>query len=672
MTPAAVARRAPAAAHRSFASRGVAAAASRRSGVGVGATPTIRALHSRAVASEIAPADLAPPSGADLHGFELVHEEYVAEYDAKAFLFKHLKTGAEVMSLSNDDENKCFGVTFRTPPENSTGIPHILEHSVLCGSRKYPIKEPFVELIKGSLNTFLNAMTYPDRTCYPVASCNLQDFKNLVDVYLDAVFHPNCMTNEKTFLQEGWHYELDDKDAEMTFKGVVFNEMKGVYSSPDSVLATACQQALFPDNTYGVDSGGDPRVIPDLSFQEFQEFHGKFYHPSNARMWFYGDDDVSDRLKLLNDFLDEFDKKDVDSSIATQPFFTEPRRVVKSYIAGEGEEQQKSFVQVNWLLNDGPFDVETGLAVGFLDNLLLGSPAAPLRMALEESGLGEAIVGWGLEDELRQPTFAIGLKGVAKEDVPKVEALIEATIAKIAEEGFTREAIDSSVNTIEFSMRENNTGRFPRGLSLMLRSLSAWLYEKDPFQPLRFEGPLADLKAKMAAGDVFKPLLKKLLIYNAHKVTVELNPDATLASKQEADEKTRIAEYRAGLSPEDIERVVAETEELKTLQETPDSPEATACVPTLEIGDIPKTSKAIPSETSSIGETTVLTHDLFTNDILYAEHLMVSERRARGGGFATTLSSRSVFRFVWFRAVFLGRPDARTCAPYTTPAVVFR
>ena len=420
---------------------------------------------------------------------------------------------------------------------------------MLCGSRKYPIKEPFVELIKGSLNTFLNAMTYPDRTCYPVASCNLQDFKNLVDVYLDAVFHPRCMTNEKTFLQEGWHYELDSPEGEMTFKGVVFNEMKGVYSSPDSVLAREAQQALFPDNTYGVDSGGDPRVIPDLSFDEFKAFHGKFYHPSNARLWFYGDDDVEDRLELLDSFLNEFEREEVDSAVATQPFFAEPKRVVASYVAGEGEEQQKSFVQVNWLLNDGPFDQETALAVGFLDNLLMGSPAAPLRMALEESGLGEAIVGWGLEDELRQPTFAIGLKGVAKEDIPKVEKLIEDTIAAIAKDGFTQAAIDASVNTIEFSMRENNTGRFPRGLSLMLRSLSAWLYDGDPVMPLRFEEPLAQLKKRMAEGDVFRPLIQKLLIDNTHQVTVELNPDKAMAKAQDDEEKARIAAHRAGLSP---------------------------------------------------------------------------------------------------------------------------
>jgi presequence protease len=559
---------------------------------------------------------------ANLHGFELVREDYISEYDAKAFLFKHKKTGAEVMSLSNDDENKTFGVAFRTPPANSTGIPHILEHSVLCGSRKYPIKEPFVELIKGSLNTFLNAMTWPDKTAYPVASCNLQDFRNLTDVYLDAVFHPRCITNEKTFEQEGWHYELDSTDGPMTFKGVVFNEMKGVYSSPDSVLARECQQALFPDNTYGVDSGGDPRVIPELTFAEFKDFHGKFYHPSNSRMWYYGDDDVEERLKHLATFLDEFEYREVDSSIGTQKFFSEPKRIVRSYTSGEGEEEQKSFVQVNWLLSEDPFDPETGLAVGFLDNLLMGSASAPLRIALEESGLGEAIVGYGLEDELRQPTYAVGLRGVAPEDIPKVEKLIHDTIAQIAEEGFTKEAIEASINSIEFSLRENNTGRFPRGLSLMFRSMSTWLYEGDPFEPLRFEAPLAKLKERIASEDVFRPLMRRLLIENTHQVTVELNPDAKLAEVEAAEEQSKLDAKRASMTPEELENMVKATEELKLLQETPDSPEALACVPTLALSDIPKEAKAIPTDFSSIGATKVLTHDLFTNDILYAEHLL--------------------------------------------------
>ncbi|KAK3257585.1 Homeobox protein PKNOX1 [Cymbomonas tetramitiformis] len=299
-------------------------------------------------------------------GFEEVKTEFVQEYNSVCTLYKHIKTGAELMSVTNEDENKVFGAVFRTPPDNSTGIPHILEHSVLCGSRKYPIKEPFVELMKGSLNTFLNAFTYPDRTCYPVASTNLQDFYNLVDVYLDAVLHPNCMSDEQTFEQEGWHYELNEVSEEMTFKGVVFNEMKGVYSSPDSVLGRECQQAVFPDNTYGVDSGGDPVVIPELTFEMFKDFHGQFYHPSNGRFWFYGDDDPNERLKILDNFLSEFEARPVDSKVQTQKFFPEPKYVIKKYAAGDSEatgEEPKNFLTVNWLLSEDRFDPETDIAM---------------------------------------------------------------------------------------------------------------------------------------------------------------------------------------------------------------------------------------------------------------------------------------------------------------------
>mmetsp|Transcript_14152 Transcript_14152/g.34028 ORF Transcript_14152/g.34028 Transcript_14152/m.34028 type:complete len:1117 (-) Transcript_14152:229-3579(-) len=556
--------------------------------------------------------------------FEVMSVEEVPEYNVACVELLHLKTGARWMHCGADDPNNVFNVAFRTTPTDSSGVAHILEHTALCGSERYPIRDPFFNMLRRSLSTFMNAMTSADYTCYPFATMNPQDYTNLLGVYLDAAFFPKL--SREDFLQEGHRLEfakLDDPTSDLMIKGVVFNEMKGVYSSPDSVLARECQQALFPDTTYGVDSGGDPRVIPELGFQEFKDFHGKFYHPSNSRMFFYGDDDVEERLKVLDGFLGEFERKQVDSSIAAQPFFTEPKRVVASYASGEGEESQKSFVQVNWLLTDnGPFDAETALAVGFLDNLLLGSPAAPLRMALEESGLGEAMVGYGLEDEMFQPTFAIGLKGVEKKDIPAVEKLIFDTIEQIATDGFTQAAIDSSVNTIEFSMRENNTGRFPRGLSLMLRSLSTWLYEMDPIEPLRYEQPLAHLKQRMATEDVFRPLLKRLLLDNQHRVIVELHPDKALGKKEEDDEKARISAFRASLSAAQVEKVVEDTEELKRLQETPDSPEMLACVPTLAIADIPRAVKTIPSDLSSLGATTLLTHDLFTNDILYAEHLL--------------------------------------------------
>ncbi|KAL0917124.1 hypothetical protein M5K25_012171 [Dendrobium thyrsiflorum] len=558
-------------------------------------------------------------------GFDKISEQFISECKSTAIFYKHKKTGAEVISVSNDDENKVFGIVFRTPPKDSTGIPHILEHSVLCGSRKYPLKEPFVELLKGSLNTFLNAFTYPDRTCYPVASTNAKDFYNLVDVYLDAVFFPKCVEDFQTFQQEGWHYELNDPAEELSFKGVVFNEMKGVYSQPDNILGRASQQALFPENTYGVDSGGDPKVIPKLTFEEFKEFHQKYYHPSNARIWFYGDDDPAERLRILSAYLDQFEASPApnESRVEAQKLFKEPVRIVEKYPAGEGGDlNKKHMVCVNWLLSDGPLDLETELTLGFLDHLLLGTPASPLRRILLESGLGDAIVGGGVEDELLQPQFSIGLKGVAQDDINKVEELIMNTLKSLANDGFTTEAVEASMNTIEFSLRENNTGSFPRGLSLMLRSIGKWIYDRDPFEPLTYEKSLQSLKeriAKEGSKAVFTPIIEKYILNNSHRVTVEMQPDPDKASRDEAEEKEILQKVKANMTQEDLAELARATQELRLKQETPDSPEALRSVPSLSLQDIPKKPTHVPTNIGEVNGVKVLHHDLFTNDVVYSE-----------------------------------------------------
>ncbi|CAN4112228.1 unnamed protein product [Withania somnifera] len=551
---------------------------------------------------------------AEKFGFEKVSEQFIDECKSKAVLYKHKKTGAEVMSVSNDDENKVFGVVFRTPPKDSAGIPHILEHSVLCGSRKYPLKEPFVELLKGSLNTFLNAFTYPDRTCYPVASTNTKDFYNLVDVYLDAVFFPKCVEDFQTFQQEGWHYELNDPSDDITFKGVVFNEMKGVYSQPDNLLGRTSQQALFPDNAYGVDGGGDPRVIPSLSFEEFKEFHRKFYHPSNARIWFYGDDDPNERLRILSEYLNMFDASSAphESRVELQRLFSEPVRIVEKYPVGEdGDLKKKHMVCVNWLLSDKPFDLETELAL-----------ASPLRKILLESGLGDAIVGGGIEDELLQPQFSIGLKGVSEENIQKVEELIMSTLEDLAVKGFDSDAVEASMNTIEFSLRENNTGSFPRGLALMLRSIGKWVYDMDPFEPLKYQKPLEALKGRIAnegSKAVFAPLIDQYILRNPHRVTVEMQPDPEKASREEQIEKETLDKVKASMTQEDLAELARATHELRLKQETPDPPEALKSVPSLSLQDIPREPVLVPTEIGDINGVKVLQHDLFTNDVLYAE-----------------------------------------------------
>ncbi|XP_020580862.1 presequence protease 2, chloroplastic/mitochondrial-like isoform X2 [Phalaenopsis equestris] len=559
------------------------------------------------------------------HGFEKISEQFISECKSNAILYKHKKTGAEVISVSNDDENKVFGIVFRTPPKDSTGIPHILEHSVLCGSKKYPLKEPFVELLKGSLNTFLNAFTYPDRTCYPVASTNTKDFYNLVDVYLDAVFFPRCVEDFQTFQQEGWHYELNDPAEEMSFKGVVFNEMKGVYSQPDNILGRVSQQALFPENTYGVDSGGDPKVIPKLTFEEFKEFHRKYYHPSNARIWFYGDDDPEERLRILSAYLDQFKASPTsnESRVEAQKLFKEPVRIVEKYPAGEGGDlKKKHMVCVNWLLSDGPLDLETELTLGFLDHLLLGTPASPLRRVLLESRLGDAIVGGGVEDELLQPQFSVGLKGVAQDDIKKVEELIVNTLENLVKDGFTTEAVEASMNTIEFALRENNTGSFPRGLSLMLRSVGKWIYDRDPFEPLKYEKPLRSLKeriAKEGSKAVFSPIIEQYILNNPHRVTIEMQPDPEKASRDEAEEKEILQKVKESMTEEDLAELARATQELRLKQETPDPPEALRTVPSLSLQDIPKKPTHVPTNIGEVNGVQVLHHDLFTNDVVYSE-----------------------------------------------------
>ncbi len=554
----------------------------------------------------------------NIHGFTLLKEEQIPELNTRAQYYRHDKTGAELLSLQNDDENKCFGITFRTPVSDSTGVPHIMEHAVLCGSRKYPVKEPFVELVKGSLNTFLNAFTFPDKTCYPVASTNLKDFYNLVDVYLDAVLYP--LIPPHTLDQEGWHYELENTDDPLNFKGVVFNEMKGNYSSPDSMLYTYGQSTLFPDNSYQYDSGGDPKVIPDLTYEQFKHFHETYYHPSNARIYFYGDDDPAERLRILDAYLSDFDALKVNSEIALQPRFDAPRRFTFGYDAGqEADTAKKSMVTVNWMLN-GTSDSEETLALGILSHILIGTQASPLRKALIDSGLGENLTGGGSEDQLCQLTFGTGLKGIAAADADKVEALIMQTLQILVEQGIDPHTVEASLNTMEFALRENNTGRFPRGLALMLRSLTTWLYDADPIQPLYYEAPLTAIQTQVAAGEpYFENLIRQYLLDNTHRVTVLLQPDAELRAREDAAERARLDEAQAGMDAGAVAEVIENTRELKRLQETPDTPEALATLPTLQLSDIDKEIRRIPVEALEVHGVKALFHDLFTNGIVYVD-----------------------------------------------------
>ncbi|HWS23821.1 MAG TPA: insulinase family protein [Anaerolineales bacterium] len=542
--------------------------------------------------------------------FRLVKQEFISEYNTQAKLYIHEITGARLLSLTNQDENKVFGINFRTPPKTSNGIAHILEHSVLCGSEKYPVKEPFVEIIKGSLQTFVNAFTYPDKTCYPCASQNLHDFYNLIDIYLDAALHP--LISEMTLLQEGWHYELENLEQPLKFKGVVFNEMKGAYSSPDDLLMDKSRNSLFPDNAYGLDSGGDPLVIPDLSYSEFKRFHEDYYHPSNSFVFFYGDDPEEERLKIMDMAFAGFSKKSIDSTIPNQADFNSPVDLQFNYDSA-GSEEAKHYITKNWKISDAN-DLETTFAFQLLDHILLGTPASIIKRRLMESGLGEEVIG-GFEAELAETMYTIGLKGVSQENLNQVKELIQSILEEIIRDGLDIDSINASLNTLEFANRELNTGRFPRGLALMLTALRVWLYGGDPIRAMRFENDFIQMREKVQNKEYLTGLVRRYLLENKNAATVTLNPDPNEGNRREKVEQDRLAKVKESLSKDQLTRIIEVTKELKKRQETPDSEEALASIPALSIEDLDKFSKLVTSSEKD----GVFHHDIPTNGIFYLD-----------------------------------------------------
>ncbi|MDO5536488.1 MAG: insulinase family protein, partial [Desulfovibrionaceae bacterium] len=557
--------------------------------------------------------------------FMLIREQSMDEVGGIARLYIHSDTGAQVLSVCNSDENKVFGVTFRTPSKNATGIAHILEHSTLCGSARYPVKEPFLVLMQGSLQSFLNAFTFPDKTCYPVASANLQDFYNLVDVYIDAVFHP--IISENIFRQEGWHIEADEPDGRWQYKGVVFNEMKGVYSSPDSRLAEECQHAIFPGTIYSKDSGGDPAEIPGLTYEQFRSFHSSFYHPSNARFFFWGDDPEEERLNIVARAIEGRTQCFSDSYVDMQPPFTAPTRTVMPYAAEPGS---KCLFAINWLTG-ARSDLEQTMILEMLEHILEGMPGSPLRRALISSGLGEDMAGVGLETDLVQTYYSTGLKGIDEKDIPAAEELIQSTLKDLADGGIAPSLVEAAVNTIEFSYREYNFGRFPRGLVAMLQALATWLYDGDPLASMAWEKPLNDIKARLAAGEkVFENALRELFLDNPSRATVILTPDTGLAAKTEAEEQARLDDIQAKSSPEERRAVCEICAELQKAQSTPDSPEALATIPNLGIADMPAENRITPRSVSEGEKVSLVSSELETRGIAYMSvHVPMPQLPAR-------------------------------------------
>ena len=555
--------------------------------------------------------------GKNYSGFQLQQQESISELNSLALLFTHLKTGAEVLVMENDDDNKVFSATFKTPPSNDRGVAHILEHSVLCGSRKYPVKEPFLELLKGSLQTFLNAMTFPDKTMYPVASRNKKDFFNLMDVYLDAVFYPNI--TQETFMQEGWHHELELPDQNISYKGVVFNEMKGVFSSPESILDRHLAHSLFPSTTYGFESGGDPEAITDLTYKEFKDFHNKHYHPSNSRIFFYGDGDTLEYLNFLdNEYLKDFNSIKIESAISAQRRFSKPKRKEIFYPVSKDESlDKKTFVVVGFKL-DKSTNHEHCLAFSILSHLLLGTSASPLRKALLESELGSEVIGGGFDDNRFETTFAVGLKGTEASNEDKIIRLIFSTLKNLVDDGIETNMVKSAVNSIDFKLRESNFGGFPKGIVYNIQTLASWLYGSDPFMHLKYDKLMEKIKRK-SNEKYFENLIYKYLLNNNHQSVMLAKPKPDLEKKKEAKVRKSMKTLKASMSQSDIKNLVQKTQELQAMQIKPDSPEALEKLPSLDIQDIAVESERFPMELKRESEPKILFHDLFTNNIAYVQ-----------------------------------------------------
>ena len=553
--------------------------------------------------------------------YEIVSLEYIDEIKSQAALLRHKKTGARVAVLANDDENKTFNIGFRTPPKDSTGVAHIMEHSVLCGSEKFPAKDPFVELAKGSLNTFLNAMTYPDKTVYPIASCNDADFQNLMHVYLDAVFHPNIYIHDEIFRQEGWHYELSDKNAPLIYNGVVYNEMKGAFSSPEQILYRKITDTLFPDTIYSVESGGDPDVIPELTYEQFLDFHRKYYHPSNSYIYLYGDMDVAEKLRFIDEeYLCRYDDAPVDSSIPKQAAFEQTSFTRGEYpIGNDDKEENAAYMACSWVIGDS-LDAKLCLAFQILEYALMEAPGAPLKQALLDQELGEDIYGM-FETSLLQPYLSIIIKNMDEANKDHIVQIIHTELEKLADGGLNHRTLEGALNYYEFKSREGDFGRWPKGLMYGLQLMDSWLYDDSkPFVHLKFQ-EIYDALREGLSQNYFEDLIKQYMIDNSHCSVYLLCPSKGLAARKEQALADKLADYKASLTEDELEQLIAAAAELKQYQSEPSPKKILEMIPLLTIDDIRKEAEPIYNRELSENGIHILQHDIETNQIAYVDAL---------------------------------------------------
>ena len=554
----------------------------------------------------------------DLTAYEVVQTEDLSDLKSKGTLLRHRKSGARVLLMENDDENKVFAIGFRTPPSDSTGVPHIMEHSVLCGSRDFPVKDPFVELVKGSLNTFLNAMTYPDKTVYPVASCNDKDFQNLMHVYMDAVFYPNIYKHDEIFRQEGWSYKMDDPDGELTISGVVYNEMKGAFSSPEGVLDRVILNSLFPDTSYANESGGDPEVIPELTYEQFLDFHRKYYHPSNSYIYLYGDMDMEEKLRWLDEnYLSDFDVEEVDSKIRYQEPFKQMKEVVQEYsITSDESEEDNTYLSWNKVIGTS-LDEKLYLAFQILDYALLSAPGAPLKKALVDAGIGKDIMG-SYDNGIYQPIFSVIAKNANMEQKEEFVRVIEDTLGEIVEKGIDKKSLRAGINYYEFRFREADFGNYPRGLMYGLQLFDSWLYDDEkPFIHMQAIPTFEFLKSQVETG-YFEELIRTYLLDNTHGSIVIIRPERGRTAKMDQAMAQKLDAYKQSLTREEREKLVEAARELEAYQEGEDSPEDMAKIPVLKREDISREIAPIYNEEKEVRGVKVIHHNVETNGIGYA------------------------------------------------------
>lgn len=549
--------------------------------------------------------------------YELIKEKYIEEVASNVKLLKHIKSGARILLFENNDENKVFSVGFRTPPTDDTGVPHILEHSTLCGSKKFPVKDPFIELLKGSLNTFLNAMTYPDKTVYPVASCNDKDFANLMEVYMDAVFYPNVYLHEEIFKQEGWHYELENVDADIIYNGVVYNEMKGAFSSPEQVVMRESRHALFPDTTYGVESGGDPEFIPNLTYEAFKNFHHRFYSPANSYIIMYGNMNMEEKLNWLDEeYLSKFDVIKVDSHIDYQKPFTTPIHEEIFYPVGKDESlENKTYYSYNAVIGTYE-DAKLNLAFQILNYALLEAPGAPLKQAIIDAGIGSDILS-DFDSGLLQPVLSIIVKDAQSGKEQVLDEVINKTLKELVTKGIDKKSIQAAINYYEFKYREADFGGAPKGLVYGLNAMETWLYDdNDPFTKLEYNAQFSSLKEELNTN-YYEELINKYLLNNNHVAYVTVSPSNTLGAEKEQALKEKLAAYKASLTKEELEKLVNDTKALKEYQATPSTLEELATIPLLTREDIDDKVEPLYNEEQVLDGVKVLKHNVETNGIGY-------------------------------------------------------